>query len=310
MSEPIVSIIIPTQRRPRSLERAARSCFGQVGVDAGALELIVIDNDEHGSARPIAEALAAEAPFPLRYIHEPRPGVANARNAGVAAVRGRFIAFLDDDEEASEGWIAALCDVQRRFEADLVFGPVRARIPENIRDHRAYLEHFFSRSDRAGEGLIDHYHGCGDSLVRRAALPNRPLPFSEGRNRIGGEDDLLFSEMQGAAARIAWAPAAWVWEDPAPERINLRYAIRRAFVYGQGAPNNCAHAFPPDRLGVAGWMLQGLAQAAIFGLLAGAQWLIRTPQRAFTLDRAARGLGKTFWWSPFKVQLYGLPAPP
>ena len=57
-------------------------------------------------------------------------------------------------------------------------------------------------------------------------------------------------------------------------------------------------------------MLQGLAQAAIFGLLAGAQWLIRTPQRAFTLDRAARGLGKTFWWSPFKVQLYGLPAPP
>jgi glycosyltransferase involved in cell wall biosynthesis len=309
MAEPIVSIVIPTQRRPQSLRRAARSCFRQAGVSADSLELIVVDNDERGSAGPVAEALAAEAPFALHYVHEPRPGVANARNAGAAAVCGAFIAFLDDDEEAPEGWIAALLDTQRRFDADLVFGPVRARIPDSVGDHRAYLEHFFSRSDPAPEGLIDHYYGCGDSLVRRAALPDRPLPFSEARNHIGGEDDLLFSEMQGSGARIAWAPAAWVWEDPAPERINLRYAIRRAFVYGQGAPNNCANAFPPDRLGVAGWMLQGLAQAAIFGLLASVQWLIRAPGRAFTLDRAARGLGKTFWWSPFKVQLYGLPAP-
>ena len=66
-------------------------------------------------------------------------------------------------------------------------------------------------------------------------------------------------------------------------------------------------ATPPDRLGVAGWMIQGVAQAGLFGLLALLQWVVRAPNRAFVLDRAARGLGKTFWWSPFKVQLYGLP---
>jgi succinoglycan biosynthesis protein ExoM len=36
-----------------------------------------------------------------------------------------------------------------------------------------------------------------------------------------------------------------------------------------------------------------------------AQWAVGAPGRAFTLDRAARGLGKTFWWSLFKVRLYG-----
>ncbi|HEX4180951.1 MAG TPA: glycosyltransferase family 2 protein [Caulobacteraceae bacterium] len=302
-----VSIVIPTQRRPEPLARAVRSCFQQGGVAPENLELIVVDNDEQGSAAALAETLAAEAPFALRYVHEPRPGVANARNAGVAATRGTFIAFLDDDEEAPPGWLAGLLDAQARFEADLVFGPVRARVPDSAGAHRGYLEHFFSRLDPAAAGPINYYYGCGDSLVRRAALPGLPHPFAEARNHIGGEDDLLFSQMRALGARIAWAPEAWVWEDPAPDRLTLRYAIRRAFVYGQGAPTHCANAVPPDRLGVAGWMIQGIAQAAIFGLLALAQWAIRAPRRAFTLDRAARGLGKTFWWSPFKVRLYGRP---
>jgi glycosyltransferase involved in cell wall biosynthesis len=308
MAEPLVSIVIPTQRRPEPLTRAARSCLRQVGVAAQALELIVVDNDEAGSAAAPVEALTVEAPFPVRYVHEPRPGVANARNAGVGAVRGEFIAFLDDDEEAPEGWIAALLEAQRRFDADHVFGPVRARLPASVVDHRAYLEQFFSRIDARPEGLMERCYGCGDSLMRRAALPDRAQPFSEARNQIGGEDDLLFAEMRTAGARIAWAPNAWVWEDPTPERINLRYAIRRAFVYGQGAPTMCASATPPDPLGVAGWMLQGLAQAVIFGLLALMEWLIRAPRRAFSFDRAVRGLGKTFWWGPFKLQLYGRPA--
>ena len=306
MTDIAVSIVIPTQRRPEPLARAARSCFGQTGVALEGVELIVVDNDAAPSARAMVEALAAAAPFPVRYVHEPRPGVANARNAGVAEVRGAFIAFLDDDEEAPAGWLAALMDVQTRFGADLVFGPVLARLPGSVVAHRVYLEHFFSRRDPAAAGLIDHYYGCGDSLVRRAALPDRPRPFSDARNFIGGEDDLLFAEMRARGARIAWAPDAWVWEHPAPERIGLKYAILRAFVYGQGAPTACANAVPPDRLGIAGWMVQGLAQAGIFGVVALLQWLVRAPGRAFALDRAARGLGKTFWWSPFKVPLYGL----
>jgi len=297
-----ISLVVPTQRRLLGLQTAARSLFRQAGVLA-QVELVIVDNDRIPSARAVVEALAEEAPFPVIYVHEPEAGVANARNAALARATGAIIAFLDDDEEAPEDWLAALLAAQARYGADVVFGPVRGRAPAGR--NRAYFERFFSREGPAAGGPIDHYYGCGCSLVMRAALPDPRRPFSAIRNHIGGEDDLLFGQMQKTGARFAWAPDAWVWEDPAPARLSLRYAIARAFAYGQGPSAHCAAADPPDRLGLARWMVQGLAQALVFGVLAGVKWLVRAPDFAFALDRAARGLGKTFWWGPFKIEFYG-----
>ncbi len=300
-----VTVMIPTQRRLDGLAVAARSVFAQVGVDFAGLELVIVDNDQVASAQATAATLADEAPFPVHYVHEPRPGVAHARNAGMAKASGDLIAFLDDDEEAQVGWLAALLAAQARYEADVVFGPVRARAPAGVTAHRDYLERFFSREGPAKAGIIDHYYGCGDSLLRRAALPDPVAPFAVERNHIGGEDDMLFGHMRAGGARFAWEPAAWVWEDPAPDRLSLDYTIRRAFAYGQGPTSHCAAASPPDRVGVARWMVVGVVQGALFGLVAGFKWLTRAGDRADWLDRAARGLGKTLWWGPFKIHFYG-----
>jgi glycosyltransferase involved in cell wall biosynthesis len=304
---PTISIIIPTQRRLEGLARAARSTFVQEGVDPSTLELLVVDNDTAPSAAGVARTLAAEAPFPVRYVHEPAAGVANARNAGLAEAAGALIAFLDDDEEASRGWLAALIAVQRAFQADVVFGPVRTRADWEKVGHRAYFERFFSREGPSESQLLDHYYGCGDSMVRRAALPHPRRPFSPIRNQIGGEDDLLFGAMQRAGARFAWAADAWVWEEPTPDRLTLRYTTLRAFAYGQGASAHCAAA--GDRLGVAGWMVFGLVQALTFGGLAAIKWMLHSSSFDLSLDRAARGLGKMLWWRPFKIRFYGLPPP-
>jgi glycosyltransferase involved in cell wall biosynthesis len=300
-----VSLIIPTQRRLGGLQVAARSVFAQQGVDPSRLELVVVDNDQVPSAQETIDALAAEAPFPVVYVHEPRAGVANARNAAMSQAQGDLIAFLDDDEEAPPTWLAGLLATRDALEADVVFGPVRGRAPPEIARHRTYLETFFSRLGPAQSGAIEHYYGCGNSLLRRAALPDPQAPFSALRNHIGGEDDLLFGEMKAQGARFGWAAEAWVWEDPVPARLSLGYTIRRAFAYGQGPSAACAAAKPPNYLGLAYWMTQGLAQAGVFGLLAAFKWLIRAPDFAFTLDRAARGLGKTLWWGPFKIEFYG-----
>ena len=300
-----VTIMIPTQRRPGGLAIAARSLFGQTGVDLAEMELIIVDNDQVPSAQALANDLSRQAPFPVIYVHEPAPGVANARNAGMARASGELIAFLDDDEEAPSGWLAALLAAQVRYDADVVFGPVKGRAPGEIVEHRDYLERFFSREGPAEAGIIDHHYGCGDSLVRRSALPDPVSTFSADRNHIGGEDDLLFGHMGAAGKRFAWEPAAWVWEDPVPSRLNLTYTLQRAFAYGQGPSAHCAAAVPRDNLGVVRWMVIGLGQAAIFGAVAGFKWLIRAKDRAHWLDRAVRGLGKTFWWGPFKIQFYG-----
>jgi succinoglycan biosynthesis protein ExoM len=303
-----ISLVIPTQRRLKGLVTAARSTFRQTGVDFTRLELVIADNDETPSAEAVAQALAAEAPFVVRYVHERAPGVANARNAGLAAAAGELIAFLDDDEEAAPSWLAALIEAQARFGADVVFGPVKARAPARLGDHRDYLEAFFSRQGPAEAGVIGHYYGCGDSLVRRAALPHPTRPFDVGRNLTGGEDDQVFRRMQVAGARFAWAPGALVYEDPVAERLSLRYAFARAFAYGQGPTRACAAT--KDLAGFVRWTATGLAQALIFALVALWRFAARHPNRAFALDRMARGLGKMLWWGPFRLSFYGRPAPP
>lgn len=306
MPAPRISVIIPTQRRPEGLETAARSILRQTGIDPERLELVVADNDLIPSAHALVMQLSLEAPFLVAYVHEPEPGVANARNAAMARATGELIAFLDDDEEAPEGWLIALLAAQEQFSADVVFGPVRGRAPNVADRHRAYLEWFFSRLGPAEAGLIEDYYGCGCSLLRRAALPDPEHPFAEVRNHIGGEDDMLFGQMRATGARFAWAPEAWVWEDPVASRLSLDYTIARAFAYGQGPCSACAAQSPPDRLGIARWMAVGLIQAAGFGALALVKRLFGLGDYAFTLDRAARGLGKTLWWGPFKIAFYGL----
>jgi succinoglycan biosynthesis protein ExoM len=297
-----VTVIIPTFRRPGPLDRALRSVLAQ-DLDA-PFEVLVVDNDPAGSARRQVEEI--QTSVALRYVHAPEPGVANARNVGLAASTAPFIAFLDDDEAAPPGWLAALLDAQSRLAADVVFGPVIAKLPDDLSRHRPYFQAFYSRTGPREEGALDSGLGCGCSLLRRKALPARPDPFLTLHNEIGGEDDMLFSEMKGMGARFGWCPAAWVWEYPDPARLTLGYTLRREFARGQGPCSTANTRGGPRRWPtIAFWTLVGAGQVVIYGVLAALYAAIRSPRMAHALGRTAGGLGKIFWGWPFKIAFYG-----
>ena len=90
MSDPQLSIIIPSYNRPQLLDRAVQSALGQTIDD---FEVIVVDD---GS--PDAVDLP---PHPqLRILRLPQNrGTAAARNAGAKAAQGRWITYLDDDDQ-------------------------------------------------------------------------------------------------------------------------------------------------------------------------------------------------------------------
>lgn len=297
---PAICVIIPTFRRPRGLETAMRSVAAQTGAGDLSLSLIVCDNSPEASARPQVERFVA--PFPVSYIHEPKTGVANARNSAVSACKADFIAFLDDDEEAPAGWLNHLLAAQRQFDADVVFGPVTARIPDETRYNRSYYEHFFSRFGPAQSEILPHYYGCGNSLLKTAALTSK-TPFSTLQNEMGGEDDILFTAMKMEGRRMVWAVDAPVFEDVPPARATLAYTLKRGFAYGQGPSHSSG--VNGRYLACAGWMAQGLAQAGLFGAASLFLFATRHPRRAFVLDKAARGLGKALWFPPFKMKFYG-----
>ena len=296
---PAVSIIIPTFRRPERALEATRSALAQAG--GVSFEVVLVDNDPAGSALAVLRELGDQR---ITVVHEPRAGVANARNAGLRAAKGEMIAFLDDDETAPPEWLAELVRVQRAHKADVVFGQVRTKLAVKPRDHDEYFEAFFAREPGHAEGVINVFYGCGCSLVRRAALPS-PEPFSAERNEIGGEDDLLFQAMEAAGARFAWAPGAFVWETPEPSRVTLAYTLKRAFAYGQGPATKAWTGPKRDLSAIAFWMAVGAGQSVIYGAVAFGGFLGKTRRRAFAYRRFVEGVGKLLWFPMIKPRFYG-----
>ncbi len=93
---PEVSVVIPTYNRALYIDRALRSVLAQTYTD---LEVIVVDDGSTDDTPGRVQALA-QADSRIRYVrHETNQGAQAARNTGIQAAQGNYIAFLDSDDE-------------------------------------------------------------------------------------------------------------------------------------------------------------------------------------------------------------------
>ncbi len=99
-----ISVIIPTYNRAHVLARAVQSVIDQT---LSAQEIIVVDD---GSTDNTAELMARQFPQCI-YIQQPNLGVSAARNTGIKAANGDWLAFLDSDDE----WLPTKLEAQRNL---------------------------------------------------------------------------------------------------------------------------------------------------------------------------------------------------
>ena len=298
-----VAVLIPTYRRNDALADAVRSVFAQTRLPD---EIVIVDNDPQAGARAAVEQLSDSAPVRLSYVHEPNPGVSNARNTGFAHTSARFIAQLDDDETASPHWLASLLDASEALDAPVVFGPVIAQLPDPLTRgvRAAYTQRLYSRLGSSDTQVIDKPHGCGNALFDREALDLPSPVFDQAANEIGGEDDMLFQKLQAQSVRFGWAAQADVYEHVQAPRQSWGKLLQRSFAYGQGPTQTSAQS-PGNWAGVAFWMGVGAAQVLVFGACAPLARLISAKAAAECLDKAAQGLGKLIWFEACSPRLYG-----
>jgi glycosyltransferase involved in cell wall biosynthesis len=88
---PEVTVIIPTYNRSAFLREALTSVVGQRGV---APEIIVVDDGSRDDTPSVVDSFSSR----VQYIRQSHSGVSAARNRGVVAGTGEWLAFLDSDD--------------------------------------------------------------------------------------------------------------------------------------------------------------------------------------------------------------------
>ena len=123
-AEPEVSIIIPTFQRPDEPPRRAAQlpdAAGRLRRDRSRSSSSTTPRT--GPPRRWSQVWSRASSRSATSMSR-GPGSPVRRNAGFANARGRFLALIDDDEQASPDWLAHLTRAQRTCDADVVFGPV------------------------------------------------------------------------------------------------------------------------------------------------------------------------------------------
>lgn len=225
-----IDIGVCTFRRPQ-LADTLRSLAALCLPERFQVQIIVADNDDVPSARVIARELAAELGLRLRYLHCPARNISLARNCCLEASNADFLAFIDDDETATPGWVAGLVEAAEREGADVVLGPVRAIYAA---DAPVWMREgdFHSTFPVFVRGEIRTGYTC-NVLLRGSAKTIAGRRFSLQRGRTGGEDTEFFDAVWRAGGKIAFAPEALLEEPVPPSRATYDWLVRRRLRVGQ-----------------------------------------------------------------------------
>lgn len=298
-----ISIVIPTYKRPDDIIRALKSVETEA-LSLPLCEIIVTDNDPAASAKNIVKAFIKTSLIDTHYIHEPNPGVSNARNTALEKTRGRYIAFLDDDMEALPNWISASLKVSQDHDAGLVFGPVKAVMPEG-RAIYPYMAPAFDRIPYEKDGYINEGVATGGCFVDLKKCDTPSPPFDPTLNQIGGEDDAFFKYVMERGTKAYWTNEAQCLEHVPEKRATLSYIWHRNFAFGQSPSQEASDKGLAGGPNVLFWMGVGLVQAIIALPLFAFHILVRSPKHILSLAKFAQGVGKVFWMKAFAPKLYG-----
>lgn len=309
VSPPDFSLVVCTYDRPDHLALTLRSCLAQTNNRNLIIELLVVDNHPSGSGRAVCDAVSAETARPIRYVTDLTRNMSVLRNRGFAEARGRWLAFIDDDEVADPDWTDAMAAAFEASGADIVVGPRLARFETGAAPAYDATGAQFTRDlnlpDLAEIVLTDpdgrprYGLGTGNSAfdMARCFVPGRP-PMREAFGDAGGEDAELFVRLYREGKKIIWAKDARVTETVAAHRTLPAYRFIRTRRETQHYVAISLDQSPNRRLTWLLMLAKGLLQIA-FGLaLSVLTWEFGSERRTNGRMLIAHGLGKISWLKP------------
>lgn len=217
MDTPLISFVIPIYNVEKWLPRCVDSVLAQTTAD---LEIILVDDGSADGCPAICDRYA-EADDRISVIHKQNGGLADARNAGLCAARGEYIAFVDSDDCIEADYTSSLLPVIRAHHPDIIrFGFRKIRngqvSAEKLPPYSAGLFCAEELLDLKLDAIGPHYtldYGKGRILsawagiYRRSFLEENGIRFRSERE-ILNEDYLFHLQTMAAASHVFILPCA------------------------------------------------------------------------------------------------------
>lgn len=291
-----IVVCVCTLNRPSGLRALLKALDLQrlCGLGDFQVSVIVVDNSSNGSAAVVVQDHVAHARFSVRLVHEPRRGLANARNAALVAAREAgaiYLVFIDDDEVPSAGWLEALVVGLQLTNAAAAIGPVSPIFetpPGRWLPLAAYEEWRQPRKGFVEDGYT------ANAILKLSAIEAHGVAFDARFNETGGEDTLFFKQVNDRGLNIAWAEDAVVYALIPHHRMSVSWLWRRWYRTGMVE----AHLSGYDPAGIRGRafnLIRGIARVVAGSARVFAEGLLRVRRRpdavVFSMYTLCRGTG-------------------
>lgn len=204
MTDPRVSVVIPSYNRPRRLARCLEALARQ-SMPRVAFEVVVVDDGGSAPLDPIAADVSSR--IDLRILRQRNAGPAAARNHGVREARGSRIAFTDDDCVPRPDWLERLLARAEARPGALIGGQTSNGLPDDLlaEANQLIIELVYEHFNRDPENA--RFFASNNMLVPR----DRILAiggFDEGFPRAGAEDRDFCDRWRAAGFPLVACPDA------------------------------------------------------------------------------------------------------
>ncbi len=229
-----ITVVVCTLNRADQLAPALESLTRLETADHFSFEIVVVDNGSTDHTHSAVESVSPGQATTIRYAYEGRPGVAAARNRGIAEAAGEWIAFFDDDQRADPAWLVELLAIAEEKASRCVGGSVQLLLPKGCdRQLATACRPLLGESPqleapcRYGRKMAP---GTGNLMVHRSVFDEVGC-FDEAL-AVRGEDSELFERIDAARIESWYSPRAIVLHVIPAERLHDDYLIKIARLGG------------------------------------------------------------------------------
>lgn len=266
-----VSVCICTYNRRESLLEVLHSLASVHVPEEATWEVLVIDNNSSDGTAGAVQGTEWRD-LPVRYVHEPRQGLSNARNAAVSKAEGRVLAFLDDDVAVESDWLEKLLEAFDADPAPAALGG-KAILDSDLRRPPWWHEEFdgpaghfdggddVRTSDDGYRGMI----GIGANMAFDRRVFETYGRFRTDLGRTGsslamGEELELLDRLRGGGERLVYDPSVVVYHRPDLARVSRSYLRRWYFRFGEWSFENERDSDVVRLFGLPRWRYRHLAE--------------------------------------------------